>query len=569
MLTGENGLLSQAQKAKEEQSHAIVKEAIELAYSDYKIEISTSKEVKEEGKIASTKTVTVQGKSENQNISPNSTFKEFLLEKKFITKEGKVEVEKLIGKKLSLGNGDVTLKKDIYIIEEVENEYILNYYDPKGGKRELWKINDNKNQDNTVELEPDTGKEALILEYSDINTGDIIELPYSTKYEINMNSDNPELRGANYKFQVDWGDGTKTENITNENIQDLAKHEYTQSLDNVQIKIVGKFEAIYRYDYDSGAHDGINKLVKILQWGVTDLKAINLENTEIVELSTPTQSSFKQLEIVESAFSGCDILTKIPEKLFANCQNITNFDSTFSFCSDLTEIPGKLFANCQNVTSFEGTFYSCNNITKMAEDLFIDCQKVTDFCDTFFSLTELTEIPEKLFADCQNVTSFESTFEYCEELSEIPENLFANCQDVITFYRTFWGCDGLSEIPENLFANCQKVTDFCNTFKNCKGLTKIPENLFANCQNVISFKSTFAGCENLTGEAIPLWERVKDDPSGEYNGTPDGNGCYDGCYNLNGYDDDNIIPVYWKQYTGRWWANIKLEYFGKKNFKIF
>ena len=41
MLTGENGILTQANNAKIEQSHASVKEGIGLAYNEYQIEVKT------------------------------------------------------------------------------------------------------------------------------------------------------------------------------------------------------------------------------------------------------------------------------------------------------------------------------------------------------------------------------------------------------------------------------------------------------------------------------------------------------------------------------------------------
>ncbi len=167
VLTGENGVLTQADKAKVEQSHAAIKDAISLAYNEYKIIISTSKntkEVKEELKVASTNKVMIQGKQENQSITKNSTFKEFLLEKEYITADGKIQVEKLLGQKQALGNGDgdEETKKDVYMFEEVDNNYVVYYYNKEGEPEEkLWQSNETTEQTPNPNPPEETGNYLL------------------------------------------------------------------------------------------------------------------------------------------------------------------------------------------------------------------------------------------------------------------------------------------------------------------------------------------------------------------------------------------------------------------------
>ncbi len=61
MLTGQNGILSQANNAKIEQSHGAVKDSMSLAYNEYQIEINTASTEK----IASTTKVEIKGEEEN------------------------------------------------------------------------------------------------------------------------------------------------------------------------------------------------------------------------------------------------------------------------------------------------------------------------------------------------------------------------------------------------------------------------------------------------------------------------------------------------------------------------
>ena len=61
MLTGQNGILTQANNAKIEQSHGTVKDSIALAYHEWQIELNTANTTK----LASTEVVQIQGKEEH------------------------------------------------------------------------------------------------------------------------------------------------------------------------------------------------------------------------------------------------------------------------------------------------------------------------------------------------------------------------------------------------------------------------------------------------------------------------------------------------------------------------
>ena len=139
MLTGENGILTQANNAKIEQSHGAVKEGIALAYNEYQIEINTASNMK----VASTKTVQIQGK-EAKTLASYSSFLDFLESKDYIKEETTdiLNVEKLTGSKQALGNGTDT---DVYKIEEENGKYIVNYYDGKGTPEEIWSIGNDDN----------------------------------------------------------------------------------------------------------------------------------------------------------------------------------------------------------------------------------------------------------------------------------------------------------------------------------------------------------------------------------------------------------------------------------------
>ncbi len=164
------------------------------------------------------------------------------------------------------------------------------------------------------------------------------------------------------------------------------------------------------------------------------------------------------------------------------------------------------------------------------------------------NLRKIASPSKKSFENIMNINneygqSLMITFEGCTSLKEIPSDLFKYCNNAIGFRGTFVGCTSLTTIPEELFANCPNAVDFGHTFRNCTSLTSIPQKLFDNCQKVESFYRTFYNCTNLTGKPIELWTRGTNNAENEYQGNPDGEGCYCDCTGLEGYE---TIPNYWK-----------------------
>ena len=506
MLTGENGILTQANKAKIEQSHGAVKDALALAYNEWQIEVRTA----DTTRLASKEVVTIKGKEEKSLAGTSSTFLEFLENNGYI-KEGTtdvLDVEELTGGKQALGNGDTT---DIYKIEEQDGKYVVNYIEEDNSKKQIWSIGIDEEEEETgeVTLEPDTGKEELILVYN-VQNGDTIELPYYLQW-----FDGENENSATFNFTVDWGDGT-TENITNADIATKAIHTYNnlEQVGELKIKISGTYESIATSNESSEYRQGYDKLVRVEQWGTTGIKTLGLMYCiNLTQLATPTESSFKDLASVSLEGSG---ITSIPDKLFANCSNITSFYNAFDNCTNLTTIGNYAFANCSNVTSFGGTFDNCTN---------------------------LTTIGDYAFANCSNVTSFGGTFDNCTNLTTIGDYAFANCSNVTSFESVFYGLSNLTTIGDYAFANCSNVTSFHNTFSGCSNLETIGEHMFAGCTSVESYRFTFIGCGNLTGKAPKLWLTGDNSKENGFKGTPDGYNCFMGCEGLENY---NEIPEYWK-----------------------
>ena len=162
MLTGNNGVLTQGNRAKEEQAHAAVKEGIVLLYNEYKTkqEVNASK-VQEETKVASTELVKIAENSGAEGTTENlGTFKDFIQSKNIINANGIVNVRNLLGQTLSLGNGTSKESGDVYVFEEQDDYYNLTYYNKQIQQAKIYQI---KNEN--------AGEKLIATHYFNSNTG--------------------------------------------------------------------------------------------------------------------------------------------------------------------------------------------------------------------------------------------------------------------------------------------------------------------------------------------------------------------------------------------------------------
>ena len=142
MLTGNNGVLTQGNRAKEEQAHAAVKEGIMLLYNEYKTkqEVNSSK-VQEETKVASTEIVKIAANSGAEGTTENlGSFKDFIQSKNIISADGIINVRNLLGQTLSLGNGTSKESGDVYVFEEQDDYYNLMYYNKQIQQAKIYQI---------------------------------------------------------------------------------------------------------------------------------------------------------------------------------------------------------------------------------------------------------------------------------------------------------------------------------------------------------------------------------------------------------------------------------------------
>ena len=156
-LSGENGILKNVGKAKDEQINSTVKEAIISAWNEYQMELQLSnRKSTEDGiKVASTEEIQFQAELKNSLISSSMNFIDYLREeKKVINEYGVINVEALTGQKAHRGNGTDGVT-DVYKIEinEENNEYTLKYYGEASEEpKSLLTLEDKNTKDESSEI---------------------------------------------------------------------------------------------------------------------------------------------------------------------------------------------------------------------------------------------------------------------------------------------------------------------------------------------------------------------------------------------------------------------------------
>ena len=222
--------------------------------------------------------------------------------------------------------------------------------------------------------------------------------------------------------------------------------------------------------------------------GVADVMNFNgLENEETITLSdegtwrlkvTPTGlTPFHRI-----AFADSGDRLKLLEVNNWGTHEWSTFDSALYGCTNLTVLPEEAIPNVGSEASFH-SFLRVTNITQIPENIFDNCNNVTDFGFCFNTCEDITEIPANLFKNCTSAVSFNSTYRICKGLTEIPEGLFDACTEVESFRETFRNCsfnDGTIPIPNGLFDNCPKVDSFYGTFRENGEIGDMPPDLFKN-----------------------------------------------------------------------------------------
>ena len=318
---------------------------------------------------------------------------------------------------------------------------------------------------------PEEDKDKMILKIKVKNSMQLISTGVS------------KLMGANpIEIEYDTGEKVRIEDLYYPMPQKIyAPGEYIVKIKNIS-------------DIEIGSYNNCD--IEILQWGKIAEK--NEENYIVIrDVSKIYEPEPDKIPIrYENAK-----FTEIPEWLFDKKVRSTVM-STFIYSPGLTSIPEGLFKNNVNATNFEYAFYYCKGLTSIPEGLFKNNINATNFNSAFGDCEGLTSISEGLFKNNVNVTNFEGTFASCKGLTSIPEGLFKYNTNATNFEQAFTACESLTSIPKKLFKYNTNANNFKGTFRYCSRLTNIPDEIIEYAKQVEQIggnvRGIFHGCTSAS-----------------------------------------------------------------------
>lgn len=318
--------------------------------------------------------------------------------------------------------------------------------------------------------------DSMILEYT-VSAGDEIKLPFwGPLVDVYVDWGDSITKGVNSWEHFEYSLPYKEEYDI---LIPIADEEHiTSTWPTHKYRYAGTYNVKIRGTIDRIASHLVTnpfdlRLVSIKQFGKIDkLTSISFENSRNLSGHIPadTCACFSNVTSFNSFIQNCPKITSISEDVFYYAKNVSTVSEAFSGLNIIT-IPEGIFRNCISLTNVEYCFAQSINITELPNNLFNNNVNVTEFggiaSGCFDGCSGLMSIPEDLFSNCVKAINFGTCFRNCTSLIEIPEKLFANNPKVTSFYYTFYGCTKLTHIPNKLFDNNNNVIDFTATFNNC------------------------------------------------------------------------------------------------------
>ena len=335
MLTGQNGILTQASNAKTEQSHGAVREAIALLYNEYQIQKRTGSVTK----LASTESVKIEGKEERALANTTVTFLDFLKGENeaginYIKDEinNILDVEKLTGGKQALGNGTGT--DDVYKIEDDGTSYKIIYYEKATTSLEISVITKEEG-----EQDPFSYTQADIDKTLKYFTWEMVDVTEENREEYGYDESMVGKKVAiitgtkeNYYSSSERGGTFPLKKIVIPRTiegSDYVDIKYTYAWQGNSLQYLGNLETVIY----------LNDLGTFSLLGCKDLTNVKLTRNNEISSSSFVATNLETIGIPNE-------VKTIEDNAFRECQKLT----TINIPNSVTSVGYHAFESCSNLT---------------------------------------------------------------------------------------------------------------------------------------------------------------------------------------------------------------------------
>ncbi|MCQ2755047.1 MAG: leucine-rich repeat domain-containing protein, partial [bacterium] len=295
---------------------------------------------------------------------------------------------------------------------------------------------------------------------------------------INTSSD------ANF-WKINWGDGSKEENLFIVGPVSVYKHHYSS---------LGDFKvAIRPMNKDQRIDASATKWLSRFGGGFTKDNYIVSINTPLTWQMTRDKKDTPVSKEYYSMFKNFTKLETLPKDLLP--KDITSIGDNFAY---------QMFSGCSSLETFSGNFSFPLNINSVGDNfayqMFYGCSSLKTFSGNFSFPSSINSVGDnfayQMFSGCSSLETFSGNFSFPLNINSVKDNfahqMFYGCSSLKTFSGNFSFPSSINSVGDNFAASM---------FEYCKALSTLSTN-FTFPQDITIVKNNFAfsmfrGCENL------------------------------------------------------------------------
>ncbi len=191
----------------------------------------------------------------------------------------------------------------------------------------------------------------------------------------------------------------------------------------------------------------------------------NCSSLETIDLSTFDTSN---VQTMNAMFYNCSKLKNINLSKF-DTSNVVSMNSMFSTCKSLTTLNLSEF-DTSKVTDMGYMFQICENLQSITFPENMDTSNVTFMREMFTNCSSLKTLDLSKF-NTANVTNMLAMFRNCNSLTSLDVSSF-NTEKVTEMKNMFTYCSSLTSLDLSSF-NTVNVTNMNKMFKNCSSLKEL------------------------------------------------------------------------------------------------